>query len=255
MIRKLAKTVLPDGLVKLIQAALGKSQVIVPGPLTYQEDGLATQHRCDFLVDPLFAESYRLAHATGSWGTRHLHWRVYLACWAAQWAQRLPGDFVECGVNRGGLARAIVHYLGFEKLPKKFYLLDTFCGLVDKQISPEERARGIDPGHYPECFAAVEETFRPFANVCLVRGSVPDTLSQVSSTQVAYLSLDMNCVYPEIAAATFFWDKLAPHAVVLLDDYGWSGHEEQKRAFDEFAANRGLQVLALPTGQGLLFKP
>jgi hypothetical protein len=62
-------------------------------------------------------------------------------------------------------------------------------------------------------------------------------------------------VAPEIAAAEYFWDKLVSGAVVVLDDYGFELHEPQKRAFDFFAEKRGVQVLCMPTGQGLLFKP
>jgi hypothetical protein len=65
----------------------------------------------------------------------------------------------------------------------------------------------------------------------------------------------MNCAAPEIAAAEYFWDKLVPGAVIVLDDYGWKIHYEQKEKFDRFAARKGVRVLALPTGQGLIFKP
>ena len=41
---------------------------------------------------------------------------------------------------------------------------------------------------------------------------------------------------------------------MLRDDYGSALHSEQQKAFDRFARNRGVQVLALPTGQGLIFK-
>ena len=44
-------------------------------------------------------------------------------------------------------------------------------------------------------------------------------------------------------------------AAIVLDDYGWFKHIEQKRAFDDFASRRGVQVLSLPTGQGLILKP
>ena len=63
------------------------------------------------------------------------------------------------------------------------------------------------------------------------------TLAQANIEQVSYLSIDMNCSAPEIAAAEFFWEKLTPGAVVLLDDYGFNDtHIVQKRAFDEFCA-------------------
>ena len=60
---------------------------------------------------------------------------------------------------------------------------------------------------------------------------------------------------PEIAAAHFFWDKIVPGGVVILDDYGFKGHEEQKAAFNEFAKQKNVPILQLPTGQGIIFKP
>jgi hypothetical protein len=36
-----------------------------------------------------------------------------VACWAAPDAKSIPGDFVECGVNRGGMARAVMECVNF----------------------------------------------------------------------------------------------------------------------------------------------
>lgn len=84
---------------------------------------------------------------------------------------------------------------------------------------------------------------------------MPATLSTADIGDVAYLSIDMNNATPEIAAANYFWDRLRPGAPILLDDYGFVRYEVQKQAFDEWAAQRGVQILALPTGQGLIIKP
>lgn len=233
---------------------LAPSYELVQGPLTYNQDGLASCHNADFTKDKLFMESYELGKNTGSWGGSDIHWRAFVACWAANKAKTLEGDFVECGVNKGGLARTVIHYVDFNHLGKTFYLLDTFAGLSEKYISPEELARGIQPGGYEECYDAVTKTFREFS-VKIIRGTVPDTLPEVKAQKVCYLSIDMNCALPEIAAAEFFWDKLVSGAVVVLDDYGWTSHYEQKRHFDRFALARGVQVLPLPTGQGLIIKP
>ena len=46
-----------------------------------------------------------------------------------------------------------------------------------------------------------------------------------------------------------------PGGIILLDDYGWRDHEAQKSGWDEFARDRGVQILTMPTGQGLLIKP
>jgi len=241
----------------LLKCMPGAPWELVPGGFTYNQDGLATVTNCDFLNDPRFQEAYRLGEQTGSWQDAKIHWRVHVLCWAADRASRLEGDFVECGVNRGGFSRAIMHFVDFPKLGKTFYLLDTFRGLEDRLVSDAERKRGIGVGkwfQYKECYEEVCETFEGFP-VIIVRGVVPETLPQVKTAKVCYLSIDMNCAAPEIAAAEYFWDKLVSGAVIVLDDYGWGGHEEQKLAFDRFAARKGVMVLSLPTGQGLIFKP
>ena len=55
------------------------------------------------------------------------------------------------------------------------------------------------------------------------------------SDKVAYLSIDMNSTIPEIAAAEYFWPKMVNGGVMILDDYGFSKHTNQKIAFDNFA--------------------
>ena len=49
-----------------------------------------------------------------------------------------------------------------------------------------------------------------------MKGRVPESLEAVEIESVAYLSIDMNIVEPEIAALEYFWDKLVPGALVVL---------------------------------------
>lgn len=260
MIAALKKTfmrALPEEMQRLIIALKNRSVYLGSSPLTYKQDGLATEHNADFMKDEAFMKSYNLGKNTGSWRKSEIHWRAYVACWAANKAKHLEGDFVECGVYRGGLARTVMHYVDFKKLPKKFYLLDTFCGLVEECLSDDEQKRGFRElgRRYDDCYEFVRDLFKEFGNVVIIRGTVPDTLPLVEARKVSYLSIDMNCAAPEIAAAEFFWDKLVSGAVMVLDDYGWANHIAQKRSFDEFAFRKGVQVLPLPTGQGLILKP
>ena len=45
-----------------------------------------------------------------------------------------------------------------------------------------------------------------------------------------------------------------PGAVVVLDDYGGSGYDEQRRTIDEFLEGRPETIIALPTGQATFLK-
>jgi hypothetical protein len=223
-------------------------------PLTYDRDGLATIHNADFLQEERFQRAYA-AGCLAAGQDYQWEWRVWTGVWAAQQALGLPGAFVECGVQRGFLTRAIMEYVDWAHVPKTFYLLDTFRGLVEEQITPEEHALGRRAGaegRYADTYAEVCETFAAFSNVRIIRGPIPDTLKQVDAELIAYLSIDMNCAAPEMAAGEYFWPRLVTGGVVLLDDYAYAGYEPQKRAWDEFARRHGTPILALPTGQGII---
>jgi hypothetical protein len=226
------------------------------GPISYDTDGLTTSANSDFIRDPQFAHAYAAAAATNPWPGFTLQWRVYIVCWFANMVKDLEGDFVECGVNTGAYARAVIDYVDFNKLNKTFYLFDTYEGMVENLVSEEEKKVGISYyfGNYKNVYDQVKQTFAPF-NTNIVKGPVPDTLPAFTGDKVAYLSIDMNCVAPEIAAADFFWDKMVSGAVMILDDYGFPQHIHQKLAFDEFAKRKGVSILSLPTSQGIIFKP
>jgi len=246
---------LPPGVTKALKVLLRPSRtVVLPYPPAYQEDGFATIHNCDFIHDADFKRAYAAGERTGSWSGNR--WRAHVYAWVASQAFRLQGDFVECGVNKGGYARMLYEYLPLAQSPRKFFLMDTFNGFDDASITQAERDRGIPSAYgYTECFEQVRDTFAPFPNAVLVRGAIPSTLPQVPSERVAFLSIDMNCVEPEIAAAEWFWDRMVSGGFILLDDYGHPLHIAQKQAFDGFARTRGVKILQLPTEQALIMRP
>ena len=159
-------------------------------------------------------------------------------------------------MNTGVLSLAVCEYVNFNALTKSFYLFDTYAGIPESQMSAIERPhkQGSNTA-YPDCYALALANFRPYPRARLVRGMVPDTLSTVAIDRVAYLSIDMNIAYPERKAIEHFWPKLSSGAFVVLDDYAWYGFEEQRHSMDEFARGTGVEILTLPTGQGLLVKP
>lgn len=222
---------------------------------TYAQDGLYTIHCADFMKDERFARAYAAGKATGSWSGAAVHWRVYVACWLAERASSLEGDLIECGVNRGGISRAIVSYLGAKLQGRRFYLLDTFQGIPVSILSDREMLHNkYFKENYTECYQDVLNTFREFPQVSVVRGLVPDSFGSVDSGRFCFAHIDMNNAISEIAAAEYLWPRLAVGGFMLLDDYAWKINVDQRQAFDRFAKQRDMTVLALPTGQGLLMK-
>jgi len=141
--------------------------------------------------------------------------------------------------------------------------MDTFAGLDERFVSDTEKEAGmlesnrrlLQRGFYVAGAESVRANFSEWRNVRIIVGAIPETLGEADVDAVAFLHLDMNCAPPEVAAAEYFWDRLVPGAFILMDDYGYVGSDEQRIALDGFAAQRGVSVLSLPTGQGLIVKP
>ncbi len=226
------------------------------GP-AFRADSLSTSHTPGFLQDAGFIAAYQAGvDAIGE--DFNWPWRVHIALWVARQALELRGDFVECGAGRGFLSAAVQQYLDWPNTSRTFWMLDTFDGLVESQISREEKAIGRKAGkegNFYECAEAVRKVFAHRQGVRIVRGMIPDSLTEVTSEEVAFCSIDLNCAAPEIESGDFFWDRLVHGAYVLLDDYSHNGFEPQRVAWDQFAARHSLQILNLPTGQGLWRKP
>jgi hypothetical protein len=152
--------------------------------------------------------------------------------------------------------------LDWRTVDRRFYLIDTFAGPVFEQYSPEEVARGrvklaraaLAAGAYVTDMDRVRANYAEWPNATVAQGVVPGILPALGIGRVAFLHIDLNCACPERAALEFFWDHLSPGAVVLLDDYAYFGQQCQADAINSMARQVGAEVLALPTGQGLILR-
>jgi hypothetical protein len=175
----------------------------------------------------------------------------------------LEGDFVECGVNRGMLSSGIMKYLKWDSLGKNLFLVDTFQGIDQSQLTEFEKEGGylekneqlLSSKFYVSGIESVKSNFAEWKNITIVEGAIPQILKGIDVEKVAYLHLDMNNATLEMAALDFFWDRLVPGAFVLMDDYAYDGYRNQKLGLDEVAKKKGVKIASLPTGQGLLIKP
>ncbi len=228
----------------------------------YYEDGLLTLHVPNFREEYKFQKAKALTKdlLNAKESDYPMDWRLHTALWVAKICSKLEGDFVECGVDVGYLSRTIAEYINFNKLDKKFYLLDTWNGLPLEQATKRELKISAHTNEetnkeYKGSYDKIRNTFRSINNVKFIKGKIPDTLKLVKSDKIAYLSLDMNIAYPEIKALEFFWDKIVEGGMVLLDDYCFNiCFIEQREAIDKWAKENNTQVLSMATGQGLIIK-
>ncbi|MBF0618885.1 MAG: class I SAM-dependent methyltransferase [Candidatus Omnitrophica bacterium] len=263
-LKKLVISCVPESVyqrVRLLYLCLRWGVLVLPkAEYKYNAAGLVTAKNCDFMKEPAFIQASEAGQnqfdrldpnflGGGGW-VRHLN------LWAGFHAKQLDGDFVECGVFRGGNAKAIMTYINYKEMKgRKYYLFDTFRGL-DERYSSKDELDSYVGAYSNDVYPFVVDSFKDFPNVEIVRGAIPETLTRVDIKKVAFLSIDMNCVLPEMEALKFFWPKMVPGGIVVLDDYGWGGsHDRQKEAQDKFAESVGVKIFTLPTGQGMMIKP
>ena len=109
------------------------------------------------------------------------------------------------------MATTIVNYLNFNKLNKKFYLVDTYTGIpIDNNLKNKELkvAKFLNDLHFEgDYYDIIKKNFKRFPKVKLVKGKVPEILKKINVSKISFLHLDMNNSYAEINAAKFFLKK------------------------------------------------
>lgn len=224
------------------------SQGDVGHPLNpwFMSDNLITYaHTRGFLTDQRFVAAVIAANPRPE--ERAIAWRTHTLCWAADSAQALAGDFVECGTYRGYSAEVLMHFTG--GLPgRRLWLYDLF----DPTGGAGEGRRM--PAHAPDLAEQVRARFGSWDNVTVTKGKVPEVLAQGAPERIAFLHIDMNNADAERGALEELFHRVSPGGLIVLDDYGWGVYRTQKDSADDFMRANGASVLELPTGQGLVVK-
>jgi O-methyltransferase len=213
-------------------------------------DGIASVHFRAFASEPQFTRDWKVIESHWQPGP-DVRWRVWILRQLSRQAARLPGSFAEFGTYRGGCA-AVILSSGSLNATRRLYLFDTFAGTPRRGTSDTE-AWMID-GFGNTSPETVAEFLAPWDhdNTVLVVGNVFDTLLATETGPLAFAHMDLNAAEPTRVAFTYVLDRLVAGGIVLFDDYGWAGYEEQRSAIDEISRQTGTPVVHLPTGQAFV---
>jgi O-methyltransferase len=218
------------------------------GATLYSSDNLITWNRnYSFLRDPFYIGI--LNDPSKNQVEKGIVWRSYILLYFAQLASTKAGDFMELGCYSGTSADLVTRKVAFAALKKKYYLYDRF----EWKAGYPNHAMPLHSD--PKLFDKVRATFADRDYVILVRGSVPDSFAEAFPEQIAFAHIDMNNAAPEVASLEAILPRLSSGGVVVLDDYGWWEYSKQKLALDPVVERYSLQILELPTGQGIIIKP
>lgn len=170
---------------------------------------------------------------------------------------RIAGDFVECGVWKGGSSMAAaLRLIQLGDFTRDLYLFDTFEGMTQPAAVDRSRTSGFAaatmlkaalPGSKLLARAALDEvqanmtaTGYPQHLMHFVQGAVEETLPAGAPEEIAVLRLDTDWYSSTKHELAHLFPRLSKGGILIIDDYGdWEG---ARKAVDEFFAEMEIPV-------------
>lgn len=161
---------------------------------------------------------------------------------------KIPGDFCECGVWKGGssmlIANALVY---FKDSSRKIYLYDTFEGMSEPSVKDYD-LNGIHASKLlvgdrennkfwaysplDEVRENMTKTSYPKENIIYIKGKVEDTIPSTIPLKISLLRLDTDWYESTMHEMTYLYPILSKEGVLIIDDYGH--FKGCKEAVDEY---------------------
>ena len=171
----------------------------------------------------------------------------------------ITGDFVECGVWKGGSSLAAA--LKFSELNdfREIYMFDTFEGMtsptkcdVDYNGMNADTLLNMESKNEAStiwCVSdldSVKETMKlaenyPKKQIKFIKGKVEDTIKSNMPSSISILRLDTDWYESTKYEMEYLFPKLVVGGVLIIDDYGhWLG---AKKAIDEYLRENNIKML------------
>jgi hypothetical protein len=155
----------------------------------------------------------------------------------------VPGDFIECGVWRGGSVVFMRgHLAAHQDRTRTVWVADSFEGLPVPTLKQDE---GLDlsAARYPMLaigLDTVQDLFRRYdlldKQVQFLKGWFKDTLQSAPIQTLSLLRLDGDLYESTMDALDALYDKVSVGGFVIVDDYG--ALPQCKQAINDFRERR-----------------
>ena len=161
-------------------------------------------------------------------------------------ALALRGDFVECGVYRGGSAGLLGYHAMRSPAKRNLWLYDAFAGMPAASEMDDEYSRSIQ-GQYVgseaqtrrilRCLGVADDRYK------IICGWLADTLPKAEPCSIALLHVDCDFYDPVKLTLETFFPHVETGGFVILNDYG--GFAGCRVATDEFLEQKSSEISSL----------
>lgn len=152
-------------------------------------------------------------------------YRMYELYQLASQAAKLNGDFLEVGVWRGGSSAIIKSAVKNLNLKNKFYIADTFKGVVKAGSVYDTKYKGGE--HNDASITHVKRLFKqiqlPVPKILV--GIFPDDHKMLDIKKLAFVHCDVDAYESTKDIIEWCLPKMIKGGVIILDDYGFSSCE------------------------------
>jgi O-methyltransferase len=171
----------------------------------------------------------------------------------------IPGDFVECGVWKGGSSMMIAKVLQWMGIDNRtIWMYDTYEGMSaptheDKDYTGKEADRLLNASDKSDsnsvwCYSALEEVQVNMHNtgyneslIKYVKGKVEDSIPGQIPASIALLRLDTDWYSSTYHEMRFLYPLLEYKGILIIDDFGhWEG---AKKAILQYFSENNLNPL------------
>ena len=163
----------------------------------------------------------------------------------------VDGDFVECGVWKGGNLIMFQKYIEKYNLNKKIYAYDTFEGMsepaeIDKTFEGESASLQLDKLEKKKVDRKKNvEKYTTSTNLTSIKGKVEDTLINKKNlpNKISILRLDTDWYSSTKKELEILYPLLEKNGILYIDDYGyWQG---ARKAVDEFFKDKKVTMFKI----------
>ena len=250
---------LPSG--QLMALFQGSARILRDrGLLSHAADNLYCRNTGNF-QDEEFERLYALCVASdtrgllGSFENPHdkaFRWRLHILLTFSSRVAKQGLHMLDLGCGSGLIASAVLanSAADFRKRGGSYFMFDSFSGATPVQ----GETNGYSPldGAYAQALS-ICDAYDDIAQ--LTKGYLPMSLHNLPVDilkNIGLVSLDLNSAKAEIETMSFLFPYLHKGCIVILDDFGFPDSLDQNTAFRLFAEKNLVNLVHLPTGQGLL---
>lgn len=178
-------------------------------------------------------------------------------CWVlyslARQALSVAGDFIECGVYKGGTAMLLGRVAGHGSAaqPKKLLLFDSFSGMQQTDSAKDLH----QPGHFADTsLEMVQQRVSGYNGVEFFPGWIPKTFAGLEERRFSFAHIDVDLHQSILDCCEFIYPRLTAGGFMIFDDYGAPSCPGARQAVDSFFEKKPEVPLALWNGHAVVFK-